>query len=271
MNITGNSMAMNLHIRIIFPALSIFALLFMAGCGSQYAYLQTESEVQEFKNLNLESFIREKVIDSNTITTKAILNAFEPLSKVVSTVYGGRSIQEELDYRKKNFIYKALFDYRYHALTKPKKDLELFCKSNSGILQVEQINTMNLVNESLLDPLEAYVSVMKSNIKGMESIIRITPDLSIPLHYSKEQVAELYARMIEIRNQQSSIYQANEPINKAINEESFGTFSCMKNNKTLLWSVNIMPLILERAKETIDHQPLYIMYIGVVPLSSQKN
>ena len=256
--------------RIVFPALSCFALLFMTGCGTQYAYHQTESEVQEFKNLSLESFIREKVIGSNPITSKVILNAFEPLSKVLSVVDGSKSIQEELDYRKKNFVYKALFDYQYHALTKPKKDLELFCKSNGGNLQAKHINTTNLASGSVLDPLEAYVSVMKSNIKGVESEIRITPDISIPLHFSKEQIAESYAHMIDMRNQQSGIYQANKSINTAINEESFGTFSCMKNNKILLWSVNIMPLILEYAGSYIDHKPLYRMYIGVVPLHPQE-
>ena len=261
---------MNLQIRHLFPALSLCALLFITGCGTQYAYHQTESEVQEFKNLSLESFIREKIIDSHPMSTKAVLNAFEPLSKVVSTVYGGRSIQEELDYRKQNFIYKALFDYRYHALTKPKKDLELFCKSNGGTLHVKHLDTTNLASGSVLDPLEAYVSVMKRNTKGIDSEIRITPDLSIPLHASKEQIAESYARMIDKKNQQSGIYQADKSINDAINQESFGTFACIKNNKTPLWSVNIMPLILEYAGSPLDHQPLYRMYIGVVPLRSQE-
>jgi len=241
----------------------------MASCGTQYAYHQTESDIQEFKNLNLESFIREKIIDSDPTITKAVLNVIEPLSKVVSTVHRSRSIQEELAYRKKNFIYKTLFDYRYHGLTKPKKDLELFCKSNGGNLQAKSINTTNLANGSILDPLEAYVRVMKTSQKCVGSEIRITPDISIPLHFSKEQMARSYAQTIDRRNQQSGIYQASESINNAINEKSFGTFSCIKNDKTSLWSVNIMPLILERSELNVPEPP-YVMYIGVVPLHPQE-
>lgn len=260
---------MILQIRVIFSSLAFCALLFITGCSTQYAYHQTESEIKEFKNLSLESFIRERIIDSHLMAAKVILNTFEPLSKVLSTVGGGNSIQEELDYRKQNFIYKALFDYRNHALTKPKKDLELFCKSNGGILQVVQVNTTNLASGNIIDPLEAYVSVMKSNVSGITSELRVAPGFSIPLHFSKEQMAESYANMIEARNQRSGIYQAVKSIDKAINEESFGTFSCV-NNKTTLWSADIMPVILERADSPIDHEPLYRMYIGVVPLH-QKN
>ncbi len=258
---------MILQIRIMFP---VFALLFMTGCGTQYAYHQTETEVHEFKNLSLENFIREKIIDGDN--TQAAFNVvFEPLSKVISTVSGGPSIQEEVENRKKNFIYKALFDCRYHALTKPKKDLEFYCKSNGGYLEANYINTTNLAGDSRINPLEAYVNVMKSNIKDMDSEIRLI-GISIPLHCSKEKLAESYEKIVYEENKKSGMYKAYEPIDKAINEESFGTFSCIKNKETF-WSVEIMPLILQHAPSVITdlNAPLYRVYIGIIPLHSQAN
>ena len=258
---------MNVQTNSTYLAFSL--CLFLTGCGTQYAYHQTESDIQEIKGLSLDTFIREKIVDSDPIAVKGVISVFEPLSKVVSMVKGGKSIHEKIDYRKKNFIFRGLFDYRYHALTKPKKDLALFCRANGGTLQNRRLNKVNLASGSVLEPSHAYMIAMRSHTNGMESEIKITPDISIPLHVSKEQMAVSYAEMIDTKNRQSGIYDARESISKAISEESFGEFSCVKDESDI-WSVNIMPLVLQSQNEIKLGSPFYVMYIGVVPLNSEE-
>ena len=257
---------MSLRIQCILSIISTFTSFLLAGCGSQYAYHQTEDEVQQFQDLSVSDFIKEKVIDSDTTPVKAILAALEPISKVVATIDRTSSLQEERESWKQNFIYRALFDYRNQALTKPKKDLELFCKAKGGHLKQMHSNNINIASENTINPLDAYLYVMRSNVKGLDAEIKITSDISIPLHFTKEQLARSYADMIAKRNQLIGLDEARKAIDKAIGEKSFGEFSCTKSDREKLWSVNIMPLALEGVEAIISDNKIYKMYIGVVPI-----
>lgn len=245
----------------------LFILGILQGCGTQYAYHQEESEILKVKHLSIEQFIKDKIIDSQHIVVKGILATFDPLDKAIRLVQGGSTIKERENYRKENFIYQALFDFRNQALTKPKNDLKLFCKVKGGKLHTKFINRTNLANSGITSPLQAYISIMQSKVTDQKAEIKITSDFSIPVNVTKEQIAETYAEEIESRNLTSGIYQAKESIDRAIINESFGEFSCIsERNKEELWTVTIIPLILIKNQPVITDSPFYTMYIAVVPL-----
>ena len=222
------------------------------------------------KDLTLVEFIREKIVDSEHVALKGLMYAFNPISEVTAFMGKGRSIRQEYAYKKENFIYDAAFDYRYHSLVKPKNDLNTYCKVSGGKLETIRLNKNNIADGSYISSLQAYTEVMRCNVEALKSEIKIAPDISLPLHASKQQLATTYAELTESRNIRSGIYEARRSINRAINERAFGEFACIKDNKTL-WSINIMPLRLTSGYGFNRNNPIYTLSIGVVPLKQIAN
>lgn len=217
--------------RDIVVYLSSFLLL--TACSPQYAYHQTENEVQEIKNLPLDTFIREKIIGHEPhVTNRVGLSVLNPVSKVVGTLSGTMSINEELEYRKENFIYRGFFDSRSHVLTKPKKDIELFCKVNGGRLLTKKINKTNFA-------------------------------LGVSDH-SLQNFPPAFRKTIERDGYQLRNHEAESVMSDAINEESFGEFSCAKDNNDI-WSTNIVPLLVTLKKNVVTGDPIYEIYMKITP------
>lgn len=217
----------------------VFILLLMNIVACSQNFSLTEKTVAQYQNYDLKSFIKERFIERSGVEGSLLkINVF--LDKTLPKTQKNLPSTEDLEnFRKNNFIYKAYYTSNTSYLSMPKRDLELFCKTQGGKFFLTKSISKNFVRER-------YSAVVASAIKNKEIL-------------NSNQLAEF--------DYYSGSNSAVSGYQEGMENGYFGEFSCKseKESSSELWKVGIYPIgfIPKKAMSQTDAHTLLLQIIQI--------
>ncbi len=215
----------------------IALIVAIVSCSQNFSL--TEKTVAQYQNYDLKSFIKERFIERSGLEGSLIrFNIL--LDKTLPRTQKDIPNTEDLEnFRKKNSIHKAYYTLNTDYLSMPKRDLELFCKTQSGKLFLTKSISRNFVRER-------YSVVVANAIKNKEIL-------------NSNQLAEF--------DYYSGSRSAVAGYQEGIENGYFGEFTCEseKENHSKLWKVGIYPIgfIPKKAMSQTDAHTLLLQIIQI--------